>query len=466
VTVQRALDPSLNAGTGYRHYASPVQSATVADLATTATGGSFAPVVNPAYNMAANPAGVTPFPTVYGYDDSRLSLPNSLSDFDKGFFSPAALGDALAVGRGYAVNIAASEVVDFQGTLNNGDQALALTSALPGYAAGGWQLLGNPYPAPLDYSLIDPADRAGLDDALYVYSSTGPYVGQYRSYVNRIGNPVLPLGQGFFVRAAAGQATAAITFRNSQRLTAPTGTPMQRPAAETRPLVQFTLQGAGRPLADETTVYFEPGATSGFDHAFDAEKLPNPSGLNLATATPAGRSLSINGQAELTASQRVVPLAVGVPVAGSYTLTASQLLNLTGVPVYLRDAQLGTLTDLRQQPSYPFVVANISALNTTRFELVFSPQQALAMVPAALAQQVAVYPNPATAAVRIELPASLTRAATTVTLVDALGRVVRTQELPAGPAAHALPLGGVAPGVYSLRLATELGPVVQKLVVE
>jgi hypothetical protein len=466
VTVQRALDPSLNAGTGYRHYASPVQSTTVADLATTATGGSFAPVVNPAYNAAANPAGVTPFPTVYGYDDSRLSLTNSLSDFDKGFFSPTALSDGLAVGRGYAVNIAASEVVDFQGTLNNGDQALALTSARPGYAAGGWQLLGNPYPAPLDYSLVDPADRAGLDDALYVYGSTGPYVGQYRSYVNRVGNPVLPLGQGFFVRAAAGQATAAITFRNSQRLTAPTSTPMQRPAAETRPLVQLTLQGAGRPLADEATVYFEAGATSGFDRAYDAEKLPNPSGLNLATTTPAGRSLSINGQAELTATQRVVPLTVGVPVAGSYTLTASQLLNLPGVPVYLRDAQLGTLTDLRQQPSYPFTVANAAAVNATRFELIFSPQQALATVPAALARQVAVYPNPATAAVRIELPAALARVATTATLLDALGRVVRTQELPAGLATHTLPLGGVAPGVYSLRLATELGPVVQKLVVE
>lgn len=51
-------------------------------------------------------------------------------------------------------------------------------------------------------------------------------------------------------------------------------------------------------------------------------------------------------------------------------------------------------------------------------------------------------------------------------LVDALGRVVRSQELPAGAAAHALPLAGAAPGAYSLRLTTELGAVVQKLVVE
>ena len=459
-TVQRAIDPRLNSGPGYHHFSAPVSTATVADLATS----SYGPVVNPAYNTAAVPASVVPFPTVFGYDDSRLSLSNSLNGFDKGFVSPAALGDVLTVGRGYTVNIAASEVVDFQGPLNNGDLPLALTSARPSYPEGGWQLLGNPYPAPLDYSLVDPADRAGLEDAIYVYSSTGPYVGQYRSYVNRVGNSVLPLGQAFFARVAAGLPSAAITFRNSQRLAAPDGTTLQR-TAETRPLVQLTLQGAGTTLADEATVYFENGATTGFEPAYDAEKLPNSNGLNLATSQ-GSRQLSINGQAVLGTTQRVVPLAVGVPVAGVYALTASQLLNLATVPVYLHDTQLGTLTDLRQQPSYQFTVASAAALNTTRFELLFSPQQPLATVPAALAQQVAVYPNPAQSQVAIELPLSLSRQPATAALVDALGRVVRQQVLPAGSAAHPLPLAGVAPGIYSLQLTTELGPVVRRLVVE
>ncbi|RZK23666.1 MAG: T9SS type A sorting domain-containing protein [Hymenobacter sp.] len=460
-TVQRAIDPSLNSGLGYRHYSAPVSTAPVTGLATS----NFGPVVNPAYNTAAAPASTVPFPTVFGYDDSRLGLSNSLNSFDKGFVSPAALSDALAVGRGYTVNIAASEVVDFQGSLNNGDLPVALTSARASYPDGGWQLLGNPYPAPLDYSLVDPADRPGLEDAIYVYSSTGPYVGQYRSYVNRVGNPVLPLGQAFFARVAAGQSTAAITFRNGQRLSAPTSTTMQRPTAETRPLVQLTLQGTGSPLADEATVYFEQGATAGFDSAYDAEKLPNPNGLNLA-ASQGSRQFSINGQPVLGTAQRVLPLAVGVPAAGSYTLMASQLLNLAGVPVYLRDLQAGAVIDLAQQPSYQFAVANAAGLNTTRFELIFLPQQPLAAAPAALAQQVAVYPNPAKNQVAIELPQGLSRQPVAAVLLDALGRVVRQRVLPVGLAAHLLPLAGVAPGIYSLRLTTELGPVVRKLVIE
>ena len=464
-TVQRAIDPSLNAGPGYRHVSAPVGGATVAGLATAATGGHFVPVVNPAYNTDAAPAAVTPFPTVFGYDDSRLNLANNLASFDKGYFSPAVLSEALAVGWGYAVNIGAGEVVTFRGPLNNGPLALALTSTRPNYPDGGWQLLGNPYPAPLDYSLVDPADRAGLEDAIYVYRSTGPYAGQYRSYLNGIGNPVLPVGQAYFARVVEGQSTATMTFRNSQRLATPASTPLQRAPAETRPLLQLVLQGAGSPLADEATVYFEPGATSGLDPHYDAEKLPNPNGLNLATSQ-GGRQLSIEGQAPLGPAERVLPLAVGVPAAGTYTLRASQLLNLAGVPVYLRDVQLGTLTDLRQQPTYQFAVANAAALLTGRFELLFSPQQALATVPATLAQQVAAYPNPAKNQVAIELPLALRQQPVAVALVDALGRVVRQQVLPASPAPCLLPLAGVAPGIYSLRLATELGPVVQKLVIE
>jgi hypothetical protein len=455
--VQRAIDPSVNAGTGYRHYSPPVANTTVTDLAVLG-------IVNPAYNTAAVPSTVIPFPTIFGYDDSRLSLSNNLSSFDKGYFSPASLSDPLAVGRGYSVNIGSNLLLTFQGTLTNGTVPLALTSTRPSYPAdGGWQLLGNPYPAPLDYSLVDPADRPGLEAAIYVYQSTGSYTGRYRSYVNGIGNPVLPVGQGFFARVATGLSTATITFRNSQRLTTPNPTPFQRTAADSRPLVQLQLEGTGS--LDEATVYFEAGATTGFEPAFDAEKLANPSGLNLST-TQSSRQLSIDGQPELGTSQRVVPLAVGVPAVGVYTFTARQLLNLGTTSVYLRDRQLGTLMDLRQQPTYQFTISSAATLTTSRFELVFAPQQVLATVPTALAQQVAVYPNPAQTQVTIELPLSLSRQPVRAVLLDALGRVVGGQQLPAGLATHSVPLATLMPGVYSLCLTTEQGTITKKLIVD
>ena len=84
------------------------------------------------------------------------------------------------------------------GTLINTEGFVVLNRNSGATAAdAGWALLGNPYPAPLNYALVDPSDRPGLDAAIYVYQSTGQYVGQYRPYANGIGgNPVLPRRSG------------------------------------------------------------------------------------------------------------------------------------------------------------------------------------------------------------------------------------------------------------------------------
>jgi hypothetical protein len=462
-TVQRYIEPSMNSGLGYRHYSSPVNIATFADLTT----AGFSPQLNTAYNGSATPGTVTPFPTVFGYDQARLAtVTSNYGPFDKGWFSPTATTDAMSVGRGYTVNISASQLVDFVGTLNNGTLALGLNrNTGPTAADAGWNLMGNPFPAPLDYSLVALADRNNLDAAMYVFESTGPYVGTYRSYVNGVGgNPVVPVAQGFFVRVSTGQTSGSLTFRNAQRLTSFDASPFRRGTAETRPLLQLTLRGASANPSDDAYVYFEAGATAGLDPQYDAVKLPNTTGLNLASMA-VGTQLAINGLPVGIPTAVTVPLFIGLPVTGTYTLTAAQVLNFAaGVQPFLRDLQLNTLTDLSLSPTYTFTM---NAANTTpRFELVFGPQAVLGTASAALAGQVAVFPNPAHKSVWIELPASLTHRAIAAALVDALGRVVLTQVLPAGLATRTLPLATVAAGVYSLRLQTEAGMVVKKLIVE
>lgn len=473
VTAQRYITPDLNAGAGYRHLASPMvstsntQGTMFSDLAT----ASFAPLVNTTYNTSATPGAVTPFPNIFAYDQARLAtVTNNLGSFDKGWVSPAVLSDRMTSGAGYTVNLAANQAVTFKGQPGFGDLLRTLTRNALGTANAtdaGWSLVGNPYPSPYDYSQQAAGDRANLDPTIYVYNSATQYTGSYLFYNNGVGslNPILPMGQGFFVRVANDATSATLTFRNANRVTSYTN-PTYLRTGETRPLVQLSLKAVGSTLSDDAYVYFESGATDGYESAFDAIKLPNSTGLNLS-ASLAGQQLAIDGRAPLGTAQRVVPLAVGVPTAGTYSFTAAQLLNLSTVPVYLRDLQTGAVTDLRLTPSYQFTVANASALITGRFELVFSPQQPLATAPAALAQQVGLYPNPAQTSAFLELPASLGRQAVTATLVDALGRVVRTVVLPAqGAVAHPLDLRGLAAGVYALRLNTSAGTVVKRLTVE
>ncbi|RAK62969.1 T9SS type A sorting domain-containing protein [Hymenobacter edaphi] len=457
-TVQRYISPALNAGLGYRHLATPVTFDPVSDLATS----NFTPVVNPAYNTSATPSLVTPFPTVFGYDQSRLATTtNNLSAFDKGWFSPAALTSQLNAGQGYTVNMAAGQTVDFVGGLINGNYFYNFARGTD--AAAGWQLLGNPYPAPLDWSRVAAADRAGLNAAIYVFESTGPYAGRYRSYANGIGgNPIVPLGQGFFVRVADGQTSAALTLRNSHRLTSPDATPLLRGTADVRPQVQLALQGAG--LADAAYVYFEAGATNSADAEYDARKLPNTNGLNLA-ALAGPEALAVNGLPALTTTT-VVPLQVAVPAAGSYTLRAEQLLNfVAGTQVLLHDALTGQDIDLQRQASYSFTHSGAS---TSRFSLVFRPSGVTATASARLADQLMVFPNPTAGSFTVRLSGVAVGQPADAVLYNALGQAVQRRALPltsSGLQAE-FDVTRLPAGVYTLRLALADGTQLTKRVVK
>jgi hypothetical protein len=461
ITVQRYIDPSLNSGLGYRHYGSPVSGSTVNDLATT----GFSPVVNPAYNTSPTPGQVSPFPTVYSYDQGRIAtVTSAYSDFDKGWVSPAGLSDALTVGTGYSVNIPGTALVDFVGTANR--TPVTVSAARGTSADAGWALLANPYPAPFDLSQQQPAEFAGFEAPSYIFQSTSQYAGQYRAYVNGIGgNPILPVGQAFFKRVATPNTSGSFTFNPSYRVATFDATPFQRTTADTRPLVHLALRGTTGVASDETFVYFEQGATAGLDGQYDASKLPNTHGLNLSTLTGADK-LAINGLPTLGAADVVVPILASVPQAGTYLLSALELNNLpTGTFAYLRDAQAGTITDLAGQPSISLSLT--AGDNAGRFTLVLAGQKPLASAPAQLVQAVAVFPNPATGSVSVNLPASLASQPIATSLVNTLGQTVRRTVLPAGSAAEArsLSLSGVAPGVYSLRLETADGIIAKRLVI-
>ena len=447
VTVQCAINPALNPGAGYRHLTAPVQGATVASLATT----GFAPMVNAAYNTSTTPTNVTPFPTVFGYNETRLptSPATNLTAFDKGWESPAALTDALTVGRGYTVNIPASSKLSFTGLLTEGDVPLTLTRGAQ--ADAGWNLIGNPYPAPISWRQA--ALPAGLDSAMYVYQSTGRYAGRYRSYVNGIGNSVVALGQAFFVRVSQPNTTVTLTLTDDMRLTDFDPVFAVQRRAETRPLVQLTLGAASSGTADETYVYFQAGATAGTDAGYDAVKLqPAGSGVPTLWTLAAGAEQAINGLPALS-SRTVVPLGLSLPAAGNYTLEAAQLLNLSAAAVYLHDQQTGQLIDLRQQPRYAFVAGSLGRVDG-RFTLRFEPLRPTASAVTLTAASVQVYPNPAHEQFTVQVPAVPGARQVRATLLNALGQVVREQtaDLPTAGLRLPVEVRGLKAGVYVLRL--------------
>ena len=448
----------------YRHYSSPVAAMTFDSLRT----GGFVPVVNPAYNTSATPSTTTPFPTVFGYDQSRVATATSdYSDFDKGWFSPAALSGTMTPGQGFTVQAPAStRPVRFTGTFNTGTQNSGTLSRGTATDAG-WQLLGNPYPSPINWSTVTAAQRPGMDAAIYVYQSTGQYTGTYRSYTNSIGeSPLVEAGSGYFARVTTAGTTGSVSLTNTNRVTTfATQNTFGRDANDLRPQLQLRVQGAD--LADAAYLYFENGASAAVDAEYDAVKLTNPSGLSLGTlagATP----LAIQGLAPLTGTAEVViPLTLAAPAAGSYAFEVADLANFGGLAIYLRDTEAGTQQVLATGGRYVFTLASGSAA-AGRFALVLRPAGALATAPALTASTVSLFPNPAHGSFTVQLPPLAGQPTVQATLLNVLGQSVvsRRIALTAAGAKADFDTRNLAPGVYVLRLTAGGQTMVQRVTVD
>ncbi len=465
--MQRAVDNVYTGDNiGYHHFSSPMTGTTLGDLG----DPGFAPVFNdatgsPAFNATAAVGYVRPFPTVLGYDQSRVGSPTLAVDqtpFNQGYFAGLSAATTWVPGTAYAVNSPNAVTLDFTGQFNNAPTATAF-AGLTGLTRGtnadaGWQLLGNPFPAPLDFTTVAFATQAtNLDPSIYQYHSTSRYGGYFTTYQGNamLGvQPTVPAGGGFFMRVTApNSSNGALSLSNANRVktySAGTQASFGRAAASTRPVLTLTATAANG-LSDALTVYAQAGATAGLDPRFDAAKLTNPHGLNLA-ARAGTDLLAIDGRPAFAAAT-VVPLSLGVPAAGTYALAVTELANFGSTRVYLRDAATGTDQLLSAGTQVRLTLASATA-GATRYALVFRPAGALATAPNALAAQATVYPNPAHERFTLTLPPVAGQQAVRATLVNALGQVVntRTVALPATGTTAEYATSGLAAGVYALRL--------------
>jgi hypothetical protein len=447
---QRYLDPTSNPGPGYRHFASPVPNTPLSQLATSGT----APVLTAAYNTSPSPGQVTPFPTVFGYDQTRLGTgASTLSAFDQGWYVPT----EFRLGEGLTVNLAAPALVTFSGDFTN-DPAVQVPLGRGAPAEAGWQLLGNPFPAPFDLGAPGATSSDNVGAAAYVFTSSSQYAGTYQAFVNGIGNgpQVLAAGQGFFVRTTTVGQPGFFRFNQAGRVRQFAASPaFQRTAADARPQVQLRLR-AGQAPVDAAYVYAQAGATAGFDAAFDAPELRNSGSPSLYTVASAGEALAIQGLPVLTTATQL-PLEVETAAPGPLQLEAT-LLNLpAGLTAYLVDALTGIRQDLAAMPTYALPATGGAR---GRFSLAFGPTGSpLGTVRPGIGGAT-LFPNPARGTALLTLPAAAL--ARELLLLDVLGQVVRRQTIPARAATSPLDLAGLASGVYvvrceaiSIRLAVE-----------
>ncbi len=443
------------AAAGYRHYSSPMQTgtATVQEFADNIPNFN----VNPAYNTQGNT--VQPFPTLYLYNEARINA--AAPSFEQGWMVPGATDD-LTPGRGYSAQTLPSTVVDISGTLASTDVSYPVTRGP--LANSGWQLLGNPFPSPLDWDQVPTVP--GIDRALYVFVPSGPYTGTYRSYVAGIGqnggSKDIASMQGFFVRASS--TTATLGLPAAARASTYLNPGFNRTVTTTtRPLVRLQAQNASG-QADETVVYFDPAATLGADAGYDAYKVQvNGDGIPSLWSLAGADALSINALPSLV-SVPSIPLGVRVSQSGPHTLEATELLNLpSGTEVWLEDRELSTRQNLTLTPAYAFTMS--ASYTGQRFYLWLQPSGMLSTATGALQAATHLYPNPTTSTATLEMAGLSGSGDVQLQLLNALGQVVleRRTQARAGIVREQLDLTYLATGVYSVRVVTAQGTVVKRL---
>ncbi len=307
-----------------------------------------------AFSVIANPA-VTNFVAGSGY---LIRMPNTdlTSGYDAGTATLAFPGQ-------------------FIGVPNNGDITVPLVD---GGAVGlRFNLVGNPYPSPINLYTFVTENTAKIQTTLYfwrktngvgtaycTYIPTSPTAGTYVTNGNSLSvNPasILQIGQGFFVEAKTGQTS--ILFKNSQRWGNVAGQFFKTKQIAAADKVWLNATNAAGDFSQMAVTYFD-GATPGVD-AFDGKYI-NDSPLAL-TSNINNEEYTIQGRPAFDASD-VVSLNFKTAVAGDYTIAIdhSEGVFAAGQSVILTDAITGTETDLTTS-SYTFTAATGSA--SARFSL-------------------------------------------------------------------------------------------------
>jgi trimeric autotransporter adhesin len=111
------------------------------------------------------------------------------------------------------------------------------------------------------------------------------------------------------------------------------------------PMVRINIKGYSG-TQDETVIYYQSGATAGFDAGYDAYKLTGPNPAPHISQEQGGILLAING-IEYVQQSFSIAIKVSTPASSTFTISASDFAELPlGTSVYLKDCFTGITTNI------------------------------------------------------------------------------------------------------------------------
>ncbi len=317
---------------------------------------------------------------------AALSTASSISYYNEPtatWLSPVS-GSQLTKGKGYiSVSTTSTSPVTFSGTLNTGLVEIPITRT-SGVAKSGFNLVGNPYPSYLDWSLVD-TTAAKVSSTVWYRTKTVPDVNLNTTYVfdtyNGAGNvgtsngattvtKLIPPMQAFWIRMKSGETAGTLTFTNVMRAHADTvANKFKAPSVRSGTRKILRLQVSNGTNHDETVLYFNPNASNGLD-AYDSQKMTNSNAAIPEIYTVVGKDeLVINGLNSVPATTEV-PLGFRSGETNTFTIKSTETGSFDAdTRIVLKDNLLNTEQDLTDGSAYHFSSDAVST--TDRFSVIF-----------------------------------------------------------------------------------------------
>ncbi len=258
----------------------------------------------------------------------------------------------------------------------------------------GFNMVGNPYPSSIDWSLFSNTDPSApiygyhVDPTVYIFNPRTNNYDTYNAGSNQhtgSATNIIPSGQGFFVRAT--DLSPTLTFRESAKITSQVTSSnllMGVPAGQNVTSQFLRLKLSADSLNDNDIVIgFKSTATTKYN-GFEDSKFLSGSGAIVSLSSFSTDSipvqLSINFLPLPKQTQQIIRLNTKTTLSGTLTLQRTELSALPPIyEVWLMDNYKKDSLDLRNNATYTFNAdqADTASFGKNRFQVIIRQNQAL-----------------------------------------------------------------------------------------
>lgn len=361
----------------------PVSMAAIPDLVITGKEGwrlMSSPTGNQTYGELLASLWTQGFPGA----DTENGSPNVLTwnEPTKSWLAISNASEIPASGQGFLIYVFRDDNYDgqsdgFPKTIQNtngqftGSISKSLDYTNSGTASeDGWNLMGNPYGADIEWNNGDGWNTQGVDQAMYVWSDSanagnGAYI-SWNGITGTRANGIIKPWSGFWIKANTGNPQFAMN--DSARYAVFAG--------KKTVISQLKLRIDGNSMTSSALIHFDEQAQIGSD-ALDSYKLQSLNveylemGTSVASATEIVRdiqSLPKSFEDDLEISLKLD----GSNLNGSFTLSWEASALPEEYFYYLNDLQAGTIIDLSDVSEYTFTLSEPIAKRVTKTDKLFA----------------------------------------------------------------------------------------------